>query len=36
MASFNIIYKELKAKQKAKELREMISKTIIKALKQYK
>lgn len=36
MASFNIIYKELKAVQKQKELREMISKTIAKAIKQYK
>lgn len=36
MTSFNIIYKELKAKQKDKELRDMISKTIVKALKQFK
>lgn len=36
MASFNIIDKELKAKQKDKELRETISKTIVKALKQYR
>lgn len=36
MASFNIIYKEIKAKQKDKELRDMISKTIVKALKQFK
>lgn len=36
MASFNIIAKELKATKKAKELREMISKTIVKAIKQYK
>lgn len=36
MASFNIIHKELKAKQKDKELRGMISKTIVKALKQFK
>jgi hypothetical protein len=36
MASFNIIHKELKAKQKRKELRDMISKTIVKALKQFK
>jgi hypothetical protein len=36
MASFNIIYKELKAKQKDKELRDMTSKTIVKALKQFK
>lgn len=34
MASFNIIAKELKAKQK--ELREMISKAIVKSLKQFK
>ena len=36
MASFNIIAKEIKAKQKDKVLREMISKTIVKATKQYK
>jgi len=36
MASFNIIAKELKTKQKDKQLREMISKTIVKAIKQYK
>ena len=36
MASFNIIAKELKAKQKDKVLIEMISKTIVKAIKQYK
>lgn len=36
MASFNIIAKELKAKQKDKDLREMISKAIIKSLKQFK
>lgn len=36
MTSFNIIHKELKAKQKDKELRDMISKTIVKALKQFK
>lgn len=36
MASFNIIAKELKAKQKSKELREMISKSIVKSLKQFK
>ena len=36
MASFNIIAKELKAKQKTQELREMISKTIVKSLKQFK
>jgi len=36
MASFNIIAKELKGIQKDKELREMISKTIVKAIKQYK
>ena len=36
MASFNIIAKEIKAIQKHKELRAMISKTIIKAIKQYK
>lgn len=36
MASFNIIHKEIKAKQKDKELRNMISKTIVKALKQFK
>ena len=36
MASFNIIDKELKAKQKDRQLREMISKTIVKAIKQYK
>ena len=35
MASFNIIHKEIKAKQKDKELRDMISKTIVKALKQF-
>lgn len=36
MASFNIIYKELKIKEKDKELREMISKNIAKAIKQFK
>ena len=36
MASFNIIAKELKAKQKGKQLREMISKTIARHIKQYK
>ena len=36
MASFNIIDKELKAKQKDRQLREMISKMIVKAIKQYK
>lgn len=36
MASFNIIYKELKAIQKDKELRETISKTIVKAIRQFK
>lgn len=36
MASFNIIYKELKDIKKDKELREMISKNIVKAIKQYK
>lgn len=36
MASFNIIVKELKSTKKDKELREMISKTIVKAIKQYK
>ena len=36
MASFNIIHKEIKAKQKDKELRDVISKTIVKALKQFK
>lgn len=36
MAIFNIIHKKLKAKQKDKELRETISKTIVKALKQFK
>lgn len=36
MASFNIIHKELKAKQKSKQLREQISTTIVKALKQFK
>lgn len=36
MASFNIIAKELKTKQKNKEIREMISKAIAKAIKQYK
>ena len=36
MASFNIIAKELKAIQKDKQLREMISKTIVKSIKQYK
>ena len=36
MASFNIIAKELKVIQKDKELREMIRKTIVKAIKQYK
>ena len=36
MASFNIIYKEIKAKQKDKELRDIISKTIVKVLKQFK
>ena len=36
MASFNIIAKELKAIQKSKELRDMISKTIVKAINQYK
>ena len=36
MASFNIIAKELKAKQKDKDLREMISKLIVKSLKQFK
>lgn len=36
MASFNIIAKELKAIQKQKELREVISKTIVQAIKQYK
>lgn len=35
MASFNVIHKKLKAKQKDKELRDMISKTIVKALKQF-
>ena len=36
MASFNIIAKELKAKQKDKELGELISKMIVKLLKQFK
>ena len=36
MASFNIIAKELKAKQKDKEQRETISKLIVKSLKQFK
>ena len=36
MASFNIIAKELKVKQKDKEFRAIISKTIVKAIKQYK
>ena len=36
MASFNIIAKELKAIKKDKELREMISKTIVKAIRQFK
>lgn len=36
MASFNIIAKELKVIKKDKQLREMISKTIVKAIKQYK
>lgn len=36
MASFNIIAKELKAKQKDKVLREIINKTIVKTVKQYK
>ena len=36
MVSFNIIAKELKASKKDKELREMISKTIVKAINQYK
>ena len=36
MASFNIIVKELKSIKKHKQLREMISKTIVNAIKQYK
>ena len=36
MASFNIIAKELKAIKKDKELREMISKTIVKTIRQFK
>lgn len=36
MASFNIIEKELKATQKKKQLREIISKTIVKAIRQFK
>ena len=36
MASFNIIYKQLKAIKKDRQLREMISKTIVKAINQYK
>ena len=36
MASFNIIAKGLKAKQKDRQLREIISKTIVKAIEQYK
>lgn len=36
MASFNIIYKELKLKQKDIELRKMISDTIKKSIAQYK
>ena len=36
MASFNIIAKELKAKQKDRELTEMISSCIKKALSRYK
>lgn len=36
MASFNIIAKELKVKQKDRELTEMISSCIKKALSQYK
>ena len=36
MASFNIIYKEFKVIKKDKQLREMISKTIVKDIKQYK
>jgi len=36
MASFNIIEKQLKEIQKKKELRETISKTIVKAIRQFK
>lgn len=36
MASFNIIYKKMKLKQKDIELRKMISDAIKKAIAQYK
>ena len=36
MASFNIISKELKAKAKDKEIKKLISKALVKAIRQFK